>query len=186
MNPLRFFILLVILLGSPFVQAQESRLAAGQVFVLRLAGVPAFDQTNVSGNYTVSSGGTVKLPYLGSEVPAVGLTPTEFAKKIESAYKSAEIYIHPTVTITAPDTGATISNVITVGGEVRTPGDVPFRPGMNLYAAITRCGGPTEYANMKKVKLMRGKTEKIYDLRKITNDNNPELQAFDQVIVPGG
>ena len=38
---------------------------------------------------------------------------------------------------------------------------------------------------MKKVKLLRGKSEKEYDLRKVTPANNPELQAGDQVIVPG-
>lgn len=184
MNPLRFFILLAFLLGSPFLQAKESKLVAGEVFVLRLSSAPLLDQQNVSGHYTISNAGTVKLPCLKSEIVAASLTPTELMKKIEDAYKNEDIYNDPNVTIITP-CAQTPSNVITVGEEVRSPGDIPIRPGINLFAAIAKCGGPTEYADMRRVRLMRGKTEKIYDLRKITNDNNPELQTYDQVIVPG-
>ena len=172
--------------GTSSAQGQqaEPRFAAGQTFVLRIAGVPQVDANQVTGQYSVSSGGTVRLPYL-TEVSAIGLTPTELQRKLEAAYKSSDIYTHPTISISTNANNAGSDMVITVGGEVRQPADVPFRAGINLYAAITRCGGPTEYGDMKRVKLMRGKTERIIDLRKVGNDNNPELQAGDQVIVPG-
>jgi polysaccharide export outer membrane protein len=145
--------------------------------------VPGVDAAQISQSYTISNGGTIKLPYL-SEISCNGLTPTELQRKIEAAFKSAEIFTHPTVNIITNAAG-TSDMVITVGGEVRSPGDVPYRPGINLYSAISRCGGPTEYGEMRKVKLMRGKTEKVIDLRKVTSENNPELQAGDQIVVPG-
>jgi len=179
-------IVAVCLALAGFVKAQaEVRLAAGQSFALRLAGVPSEETLSVSATYTISSGGKVKLPYLSAEVDAAGLSPTELQRKIENAYKTAEIYTHPTITVMV-NTQMAVEAVITVGGEVRQPNDVPFRPGINLYSAIMRCGGPTEFADMKRVKLIRngGKVEKIYDLRKVTPENNPDLQAGDQIAVP--
>jgi protein involved in polysaccharide export with SLBB domain len=170
--------------GTTNAQAQEPRFAAGQTFSLRISGVPIADLQQVSGTYTISSAGVIKLPYLTNEINAVGITPSELQKKIETAYRSGEIYTHPTINIITNAT-QTSDMVITVGGEVRQPGDVPFRPGINLYSAITRCGGPTEYGDMRRVKLMRGKSERVIDLRKVGNDNNPELLAGDQIVVPG-
>ncbi len=176
---------LCTLLGlSTTASAQEPRFAAGQTFSLRISGVPASDLAQVSGSYTISSGGTIRLPYLKGEISAVGVTPSELQRKIEAAYRTGEIYTHPNVNIITSNNVST-EMLITVGGEVRQPGDVAYRPGINLYSAISKCGGPTEYGEMKKVKLIRNKTEKVYDLRKINNDNNPELQAGDQIVVPG-
>ena len=72
------------------------------------------------------------------------------------------------------------------GGRIRAndPVRVPYRKGMHIYAALDRAFGPTDGPD--KVKLIRGKTETIYDLRKVNNENNPELQPGDQIIVPGG
>ena len=179
---LKLTLLLTALLLTGWSPAQESRLAAGNTFVLRISGVPAEDIAQVGGNYTISSAGTVKLPYLDREIAASGLTATELQNKIAALYKSADIYTGPNVVVSTGTAG--LEMIITVGGEVRNPADVPFRPGLNLFGAINRAGGPTEYGNMKKVKLIRGNSEKVYDLKKVTSSNNPELQAGDQVIVP--
>lgn len=185
MKTIHYLLLLMLCLGTMFSRAQEPRFAPGQTFSLRISGVPGEDLQQVSGSYTISSGGTIKLPYLNGEISANGLTPTELQRKIEAAYKTGEIYVHPTINIIT-NNAMTTEMLVTVGGEVRQPGDVPYRPGINLYSAITKCGGPTEYADMKKVKLLRNRTEKIYDLRKVTNENNPELLAGDQIVVTGG
>ena len=99
-------------------------------------------------------------------------------------YKTSDIYTHPTVVIYTNGVGQ-IEMVVTVGGEARNPSEVPMRPGLNLYGAIMKAGGPTEYGDMRKVKLLRGNTEKVYDLRKVNTTNNPELQAGDQIVIPG-
>ena len=176
--------MLAVLGFSSTAKAQEPRFTAGQTFNLRIAGVPLADLQQVSGTYTISSNGVIRLPYLPNDITAVGLSPSELQRKLEAAYKTGEIYTHPTINIT---TNATMTSdmVITVGGEVRQPGDVPYRPGVNLYSAISKCGGPTEYGDMKRVKLLRGKTERVIDLRKVGKDNNPELEAGDQIVVPG-
>jgi polysaccharide export outer membrane protein len=178
------FFAILALAGFNVHAQQEPILIAGQSVQLKLMGVPNDETMHVSGPYTISSQGMLKLPYI-TEISASGLTPTALQKKIEITYKAQEIYTHPTVTIQTT-TDFMAQSVITVGGEVRAPTEIPFRPGINLYAAISRAGGPTEFANMKKVKLLRGKSESVYDLRKVGSENNPELKAGDQIIIPPG
>ena len=77
---------------------------------------------------------------------------------------------------------ATTLEPITVAGiRGNDPVRVPFHKGMSIYAAINRAGG-TSWSDPRKLKLIRGKTETIYDLRKVNNQNNPELQPGDQLI----
>jgi polysaccharide export outer membrane protein len=187
MKALFTLLLFCLSLLTPLAQAQEAKLIAGATVTIRLAGVPAEESAAVSGMYAISSGGSISLPHLKTEINALGLRPTELQAKIVAAYKSAEIYTNPNITVLAAGTNPGSDLVITVGGEVRTPRSVPFRPGLNLYGAISEAGGPSEFADMKRVKLMRGgKVLREIDLRKVTEENNPELQAGDQVIVPGG
>lgn len=179
-------VLLILSLGTWSAQAQESKLNAGNTFTMRIAGIPLEDVQQVSGNYTISDKGLVQLPFLADQINAVGLTPSELQAKVAAAYQASQIYNHPTVTIATTGAGAgAIEFVVTVGGEVRQPSEVQIRPGMNLYSAITKCGGPTEFALMKRVKLIRDGVEKQYDMRKISKENNPEIKAGDQIVVPG-
>ena len=80
------------------------------------------------------------------------------------------------------------ARVVNVGGEVRQPGEAPFRENMRLFQAITSRGGFTEFAKVREVKLVRGNKETKYDLRQMKSDgsNNPLLQDGDQITVPWG
>ena len=71
---------------------------------------------------------------------------------------------------------------IIVTGGVRSPGPIPYRKGMNIFAVINRAGGAT--GESRTVKLIRGKTETIYRLDHIGIKNIPELQPGDQIIFP--
>jgi protein involved in polysaccharide export with SLBB domain len=163
--------------------AQEPKLSPGQHFQLRIAGVPAADVAQLSGTYVLSDNGSIKLPLLKQEIHATGSTPSILQKKIEQAYMAESIYAHPSITVLVAPAGD-VQQLVTVGGEVRQPGEVAFRPGVNLLAVISKSGGPTEYANLRKLKLIRGKTERIIDFRKITAENNLVLQPGDQIIIP--
>ena len=72
-------------------------------------------------------------------------------------------------------------------GGGRQPGEVPLRENMRLFQAITSRGGFTDSGKVQEVKLIRGKKETMYDVRRIKADgsNNPLLQDGDQIIVPG-
>jgi polysaccharide export outer membrane protein len=183
-------ILLTLLMALVSVNAQLAGvLKPGDSVIVQLK-TPAEDAENVTTTYAVSDRGTIKLPMLDQEIPASGVTVATLARRIESAYKAAEIYTNPMINVTLPSVseGGVFNHVVNVGGEVRANGEFPLRQGMTLFQAINKAGGFTEFAQAKRVKLIRGNRETVYDMRKINPDgsNNPVLVDGDQIIVPGG
>ena len=53
---------------------------------------PAEDAPNLTTTYAVSDRGTIKMPMLEQEIPAAGITTSSLARRIEAAYKAADIY----------------------------------------------------------------------------------------------
>lgn len=149
--------------------------------------VPAEDAQNVTSKYNVSTNGTVRVPYLDREIAAAGLTTTELARRIEQAYRAAEIYTNPSINVTSFTPNDMVPHIVTVGGEVKSGGrEVPLRDGMRLYNAIMAAGGFTEFADIRKIKLIRGSQTMDYDMRKIDagGSNNPILKDGDTIHVP--
>lgn len=187
---MKFFSLLCGVALMAFVMPAEAQMSGvlkpGDAIQIQLQ-TPAEDAQTVTASYPVSDRGTVKVPHLEQEVPAAGVNVHTLARRIEAAYKAAEIYTNPTVVVSLPG-DAMPNHVVTVGGEVRGSGEFPLRQGMTLMAAINRAGGFTEFAKTKQVKLIRGNTQTVYDMRKISPDgsNNPVLRDGDQIIVPAG
>jgi polysaccharide biosynthesis/export protein VpsN len=180
-----FFTLLLTLLGLTLAPAQQQKLKPGITIDLSLKS-PALDSVAVSGAYTISERGTLKLPNLDNEISATGLDVNELSRRIEAAYKANRIYTNPTVNCIIPRPENQAPIVVNVGGEVRQGREVPLRDGMKLFSAITAAGGFTEWANLKKVRLIRGNRETIYDMRRIdpNGSNNPTLVDGDSIIVP--
>lgn len=180
-----FFALILAVLPHAVHAQQAGLLKPGDAVQIELK-TPAEDATNVTTLYAVSDRGTIKMPMLEQEVPAVGISTATLARRIEAAYKAAEIYTAPMINATLPVVeGGMANHVVTVSGEVRASGEFPLRQGMTLMTAISKAGGFTEFGNPKKVKLIRGNREFIYDMKRIQPDgsNNPVLQDGDQVIV---
>ncbi len=168
-------IVFVTMFGMPMAMAESPALKAGDGLQIELK-APAKDAALFEGNYTISESGTVKVPHLSQEISAAGLSTSQLSRKIEAAYRAADIYKDPKITVNMPNP--------TVG--VRRIGEVVLRENMRLFQAITSMGGFTEFA--KPVKLIRGKKETKYDMRRIKEDgsNNPFLLDGDQIILPGG
>jgi len=168
--------------GSSFGQNTENVLRAGDSLVVKLSGVPIEESNLVSSTYDISDKGTINLPYI-QEVRAAGLRPSALQKNIEYAYKSADIYTHPTVQVTTNREAGT--QVVYVSGEVKAPGAIPMRAGMSVHDAITTASGPTDFAKMKAVKLTRGASTRELDLRRADNpDAGLPVQPGDKIHVP--
>lgn len=175
------------LVALPLRAQQAGVLKPGDSVIISLQ-TPAEDAPTVTTSYPISDSGTIKMPMLDQEIPANGVTVSTLARRIEAAYRAADIYTNPTLTVSLPAIDGQVNHVVTVGGEVRGSGEFPLRQGMTLMAAINRAGGFTEFAKIKGVKLIRSNREQIYDMRKINADgsNNPVLRDGDQIIVPAG
>lgn len=73
--------------------------------------------------------------------------------------------------------------VVTIGGQVRRPGPVPFRKDLTIYAAVQSAGGATEFGSMRRVKVIRDGKVETHDLTK-DEKKSLVLQKNDTVEVP--
>jgi protein involved in polysaccharide export with SLBB domain len=56
---------------------------------------------------------------------------------------------------------------VTVGGQVRRPGPVPYQKSLTIYAAIQAAGGATEFGSMRRVKVIHDGKATTHDLTKV-------------------
>jgi protein involved in polysaccharide export with SLBB domain len=91
---------------------------------------------------------------------------------------------HPGDVITVP-----LAPRVNVVGTVATPGVVALKTDSTLLSAMYTAGGPTKYANLRDVTVVRGNQKFSYDVTKLTHGDitqNPPLQDGDTVVVPEG
>lgn len=159
----------------------QAVLRAGDPVELRIGGVPNDEQQQVNNVYTVDANGWVNLPYI-NKVRAEGLTPAQLARSIEENYRSNKIYTNPNITILMQPT----SRYVNVGGAVRTPMRVPFTEDMTLLASVNAAGGFNDFADQKRVRLLRGTEVRVFDVRQFRRDPalDVKLRPGDRVEVP--
>ena len=181
------FCLLSAVLAAPSLRAQsgELPLRAGDRITISIGAIPDNEVAQIRGVYSLSDRGTVNLLHIG-ELRAAGLKPSDLQRTIEQTYVAREIYTRPTVLVSIDNAGDATSRQVYVTG-VQKPGPVPYRPGMSLSQAIQSAGGPTPFASMKKVKLIRsGRPATEHNLSKYTGNPSVDvpLQPEDQIILP--
>ena len=111
--------------------------------------VTVWKEQTLSGNLLVRPDGMISLPLLG-DVQASGLTPLQLAEQIAAKLKK---YVQdPNVTVVISQIH---SKVVYMLGEVGKKGPIEMTPGMTLLEAISSAGGLTDYANSKKMYVLR-------------------------------
>ncbi len=176
----RLLVFLLLAAGAPVVLG-DSVLRPGDPVELRISGVPAEEQAQVNNVYTVDASGMVNMPYI-NKVRAEGLTPSQLGGAIEGSYKSARIFTNPTITIVMQPQ----SRFVNVGGAVRAPNRVSYTEDMTLLTAINAAGGFNDFADQKRVRLLRGSEARVIDVRQIRKEPglDPKLQPGDKIEVP--
>ncbi len=175
-----FLALLLLALCLPAAWA-DSVLRPGDPVELRISGVPSDEQTQVNNVYTVDANGMLNMPYI-NKVRAEGLTPSQLGSAIEGGYRAARIFTNPTITIMMQPQ----SRFVNVGGAVRAPNRVSYTEDMTLLTAINAAGGFNDFADQKRVRLLRGSEAKVFDVRQIRKEPglDPKLQPGDKIEVP--
>lgn len=177
----RALAVLLILFAFATGALAQATLRIGDPVELRIGGVPTEDQTQVNNIYTVDSGGSINLPYIG-RVHAEGMTPASLARAIEDSYRSNKVYTNPNITIIMQPS----ARFVNVGGSVRTPSRVPFTEDLTLLSAINASGGFNDFADQRHVRLLRGNQVTVYDVRQFRKDPSQDvkLRPGDRVEVP--
>ncbi len=161
--------------------ASDAVFRNGDTIELRIGGVPAEETQLVTGAYTVDGEGFVNLPHIG-KVRATGLNQAALQRAIESAYRSGDIYTNPTITITVPTT----LRFVNVSGDVRQPRRVEYTSDLTVLGAISAAGGFTEYADQRKVRLLRAGQVRVIDIKAVRSNPSLDVQLLpgDQIEVP--
>lgn len=102
--------------------------------------VHVYGQPDMDGNVYVSDQGVITLPLLG-KVKVAHLTPIEAAQNIEQQLKSRNLLVNPHVTLTVLQSH---SQLVSVLGEVRTPGRYTIDPNTTVIEVLAEAGGETE------------------------------------------
>jgi protein involved in polysaccharide export with SLBB domain len=179
----RIIALVVFLFALHAVRASASDAVfrSGDTIELRIGGVPAEETQLVTGAYTIDDEGFINLPHVG-KIRAAGLSQAALQRSVESAYRSGEIYTRPTITVTVPVT----QRFVNVSGDVRQPRRVEYTSDLTVLGAISAAGGFTEYADQRKVRLMRGGRVQIVDIKAVRSNPALDIRLLpgDQIEVP--
>jgi protein involved in polysaccharide export with SLBB domain len=150
----------------------------GDKITIRLTGVPDDGYYN---EMEIPTSGSVSVPLLTQTFPAAGQTASELAVNIADAYKSQKIYTNPQVTVLPEE------RYVNVGGDVRGPARVVYTPDATLMSTINACGGFTEYADRRHVRVIRGKQVFQVDCVKAAAGvvgDDPAVYPGDEIWVP--
>ena len=143
-------------------------------------GVAELSQKDVQ----TDASGRISFPLAGI-IEAAGRTPSELETELES--RLSDRYIRdPQVTVNLKET---VSQVITVDGQVREPGLYPVVGKMTLMRAVATAKGASEFAKLQDVVIFRTVKGQdfaaVYNLEAIRRGNyeDPEVFANDVVVV---
>jgi polysaccharide export outer membrane protein len=140
----------------------------------------------MSGDYTVRPDGQITLPLL-SDIRAAGLTPEQLRDELT---KAASKYLEdPNVTVGVK---AINSRKVHVTGMVAKPGAYPLTAPTTVLQLIATAGGLQEFADSKKIIIVRMENGRQVSFRFNFNDvkkgknlaQNIELKPGDTIIVP--
>jgi len=170
------------------------KLRVGDAISFRILEDRIWNPQNAPQGLVVVDSGDVDVPYIG-RVRAVGKTSKQLAAEIKTAlekdyYQQATVFL--SLNVASPILGR-----IYILGQVRSQGGLDIAVNENLTAgnAILRAGGFADFANKRKVKVVRGtpdaqgKTQTFeLDMRQILEDGKIDkdivLQPNDLIIVP--
>jgi polysaccharide biosynthesis/export protein len=156
-------------------------LAPGDSITMTVFGRPELALTGY-----VSDAGTIDVPLVGS-IPVGGLSPSEAAERVATAYREGEYLIDPQVNIVL---AAIRSQQISVVGEVMRPGRFPLDTRTTILDALAQAGGISQVGAEKAFILrrsMEGVERYEVDLTDLLTAGSGQvvpLRAGDTIVVP--
>lgn len=186
MNSTKYIFKIAALLLGLFSASYAQVINTKETLNITIKGVPSAEQARISGDYVVSGNGYIHMPMLQGGIKASGISSSTLARKIEGAYRAAEIYTMPRITVISRKDAAENeidAKTVTIGGFVKRPGPVKYMRGMTLFQAVAAAGGETAFGSLKRVELMRRNKRYVYNLR-LLKHRQLKVYPGDSINVP--
>jgi len=168
----------------------DYKIGVGDVLEVRV-----WREETATGDVVVRPDGKVTPKMLG-DIYVLGLTTDEFKKLVEDGLKPSFTDGVPAVQIAVKEIN---SRKVCISGAVNKQGCYPLIGPMNVNQLIATAGGLVEFANRKKILLVRGSLKdkngqpvtlfinyEDFMSGKNVQRNNPDLMPGDSVVVSGG
>jgi polysaccharide export outer membrane protein len=125
--------------------------------------------------------GKITMPLIG-EVQAAGETPLQLTKTL--AELLAKYLNNPEVNVFVTEVR---SKKFYINGEVERTGSFPLVTPTRILEALSHAGGFRDFANTKKIRILRGEKVYYFNYREVTNgkrlEQNIYLESGDQIII---
>ncbi|MGA8597111.1 MAG: polysaccharide biosynthesis/export family protein [Bryobacteraceae bacterium] len=166
-------------IAAPGASVDTKTFKVGPQDVLKII---VWREPDFTGLYTVHSDGKITLPLAG-DIQAGGLTAEEIQKNVAAAL--SKLIQKPNVTITVQQV---LSQKYYMDGEIGRPGEYQLTAPTTVLEAISVAGGLRDFANGKKIYVLRGDKRIHFNYKDVIKGKNLEqniqLQPGDHVIVP--
>jgi polysaccharide export outer membrane protein len=144
--------------------------------------IKVWREQDFTGLYTVRPDGKITLPLIG-DVQAGGLTPERLGDQLKQGLSN---YINsPDVSVSLQTVG---SKKFYITGEVNRPGEYTLAVPTKVFDALSNSGGFRDFANKKKIIIIRGADRLKFNYQDILKGKNLDQNIFldngDTVVVP--
>lgn len=127
------------------VSVEDTKLGPRDLFEVHV-----FQQVDLTGLYEVSTDCTITYPLIGV-IEVCGLSPPQIEKKIKDGLLDGYLK-NPQVSVVIKEFR---SKTLSVFGQVKKPGTLPYTVGMTVVEAISQAGGFNEMARKNAVRVTR-------------------------------
>lgn len=144
--------------------------------------VRVWNDAKLSGMFDVGTDGMIAMPLIGS-IQANGLTVAELTVGIRQ--KLTEVIIEPEVMVQVVRNNSKKYSIF--GGCLRQ-GEFPLLGEVTVLDAFANCGGFKDFANLKKVYILRGDKQLKFNYKDVIRgrhmEQNISLENGDRIFIP--
>ena len=162
--------------GAP-VDSNSYKIGPADILNIRV-----WDQPEFSGPVSVHQDGQITLPLIG-DLPAGGKTPNEVQQIVAKAL--TKFVVKPLVTVTVQTVE---SKKYYIDGMVARPGEYLLITPTTVFEAISKANGLQEFANPKKIYVLRGTQRIPFNYKEVIHGKNMgqniQVQPGDHIVVP--
>ncbi len=144
--------------------------------------VKVWNEEKFSGPVVVHQDGQITIPLVG-DLPAGGTTPKDIEKVIATAL--AKYVVKPLVTVTVQDV---VSKRYYLDRMALHPGEYQLGMPTTVLEAISKAGGVQDFANQKKIYILRGEKRIPFNLNDVLHGKHMEqnilIEPGDHIVIP--